>query len=277
MATFVCNIDETQQDPAREPLDRFLTPKMGDGAEAVPVYALSMLALESNRVGIRTLLLSAYEIPRIFYAADGLASIMPGSAAQRIRDLGCMLFYGDEHPHTGRRKRPPMNIDEMVKNWHTAVVGLAVAHDKDSVDRFEASIEQCLTPILTAPIKQLREFAPRLLESLRADPAVPYLVWRAYEVWVEQMNDAPDEEVIELKRGLAKDIVDMVEEDSKAQLPEAMIRALMWRSPEKLGKVRQVVAEEKAAGRKTRLKGRESCLFLEAGGTENAPAVCVQV
>ena len=69
----------------------------------------------------------------------------------------------------------------------------------------------------------------------------------------------------------------MVEQDAKDQLPDAMIRALQWRSPEKLEQVKEVVAKEKAAGRKTRLKGRESCLFLEAGGTEEQPEVCVQV
>jgi hypothetical protein len=58
---------------------------------------------------------------------------------------------------------------------------------------------------------------------------------------------------------------------------DAMVRALMWRSPEKLQEVKAVVASEKAAGRGVRLKGRESCLFLEAGGTEDAPKVCIQV
>jgi hypothetical protein len=106
---------------------------------------------------------------------------------------------------------------------------------------------------------------------------VPYLVWRAYEVWMVQMKDAADEEAIELKQDLAREIVAMVEEDAKAQLSEAMVRALMWRGSGKLEEVKTVVEQEKAAGRRVRLRGRESCLFLEAGGTEENPAVCVQI
>ena len=91
------------------------------------------------------------------------------------------------------------------------------------------------------------------------------------------MDKATDEDIVTLKKDLAADIVKMVEEDAKAQLPDAMVRALMWRSPDTLEKVKEVVTEEKAAGRSVRIKGRESCLFLEAGGTEAHPKVCVQI
>jgi hypothetical protein len=275
MMAFVCKIDETQQQSPeeRQALDRMLDPRV----EWDAVMGLEFLGYQTAKIGVRTMLLVSYEMPRILYAADGFERILPGSAAQRARDLGCILAYGDEHSHTGRKRRPPVDVDELVKRWHETLVGLAVAHDKDGVDHYEAAVEECLTPILTSPIKQLREFGPKLLAALKADPAVPYLIWRAYEVWVEQMQDAADEAITVLKKDLAADIVRLVEEDAKAQLPDALIHALMWRSPEKLEKVKEVVIEEKAAGRKTRLKGRESCLFLEAGGTEAAPAISIQV
>lgn len=170
-----------------------------------------------------------------------------------------------------------MDVEKMVQVWKAAIVGLAMAHDKDEADRQEANIEECLTPMLTAPVGQLRDFAGRLRDALKSDAAVPYLVWRAYEVWFEMMKLAPDEDVKTLKRDMAQSIVDLVEEDAKKQLPEAMVRALMWRSPEKLAEVETAVREEKAAGRSVRLRGRESCLFLEVGGTEDEPRVCVQV
>jgi hypothetical protein len=272
---FACKIDEAQQGTAedREALDRFLEPK----DDLIPTTALDKLAYEAQRVGIRSMVLSSYEIPRIFYSAEGLATILPGSAAQRTRDLGCMVYYSDRHSHTGRKKRPLVNIEDLVEKWRVTIVGLAMAHDKDGVDRYEAAVEECLTPILTAPVKQIREFGPKLLEALKADKSVPYLIWRAYEVWIDQMKDAPDEDIKTLKKELATDIVSMVEDDAKAQLPDAMIRALMWRSPATLQEVKEVVETEKAAGRGVRIKGRESCLFLEAGGTEQQPQVCVQI
>lgn len=170
-----------------------------------------------------------------------------------------------------------MDVEAMVAKWVEVVVGLAVAHDKDEADRCEARVDEILSPILTAPVVQLREFGPKLLAALKADRRVPFLVWRAYEVWIEQLKEAPDEDVKALKTDLAREIVEMVEDDAKRQLPDAMILALQWRSPSALERVREVVAAEKAAGRGVRLQGRESCLFLEAGGTVAEPAVCIQV
>lgn len=224
--------------------------------------------------GIRTEILGAYALGRWFLEyANGILK-MP-SPTKHASSLGVLVWYGEKVK--SRRKRNCMKVDEVVANWKDLIVRLTLAHDKDEADAAEADVERCLTPILTAPVKQLREFAPKLLAALKAEKQIPYIVWRAYEVWAVQMEKAPDEDVKELKRDLAKDIADMVEEDVKAQLPDALIRALMWRSPKKLEEVKQVVEEEKAAGRSVRLKGRESCLFLEAGGTEDEPKVCVQI
>jgi len=232
---------------------------------------------EEKAVGARTLVLQSYSLPAFFYGYINRVETMDCSAAYQMSRLGVILWYGDKCNFMSRKRRTPMDVPEMVERWKTVVVGLALAHDKDEADRFEASVETCLQPILAAPIKQVREFAAALHAALKADKRVPFLVWRPYEIWVAQMKNAPDEDVKELKAHLAREIVNLVEEDVKSQLPEAMVRALMWRSPETLEEVRDVVVKEKAAGRGVRLKGRESCLFLEAGGTVEDPQVCVQV
>lgn len=173
-----------------------------------------------------------------------------------------------------------MNIDEMVDKWKKLMLGLCLAHDKDEADRIEASVEECLAPILTAPVKQLREFGPKLLKALKEDKQVPFLVWRPYEIWISQMKDAPDEDIKELKTELAKQIVNLVEADIVSQIPDAMVSALQWRSPEKLETIKTAIEKEKAAGRPAaRIKGRESCLFLEVtgNGTEEEPEHCVQI
>lgn len=230
-------------------------------------------------MGIRSAVIASYDFPKLFYSGAFAGSRrIGGSAVFQLKELGCLLRYAHEFSHTGRKRKKSMDIDKMVEKWKAVVAGLATAHDKDEADRFEASIDECLSPILTAPIKEIRVFATHLLIALKADPQIPFLVWRGYEAWVELVIDtAPDEEIKTLKTDLAKQIVDMVEEDAKSQLPEAMIRALQWRSPEKLEEVKEVVEKEKKAGRSVRLRGRESCLFLEAGGTESEPKVCVQI
>ncbi len=199
-------------------------------------------------IGARTLMLYSYDVPRAFYRAGWGESRCRRSAAVCINRLGSIIWYGDKYPHTGRNKRIAMDIDAMVAQWRKMIVGLALAHDKDEADRHEATVDECLTPILTAPIAQVRELGVKLLATLKADPQVPFLVWRSYEVWVERMvASAPDEGVKDLKMKLAREISDMVEQDVKDQLPEAIVRAMQWRSPETLDKFKRTVEEEKAA------------------------------
>jgi hypothetical protein len=222
--------------------------------------------------GIRTEVINSYAIPRSFY------SDFRHSAAKKMHELGVVMWYSAQCRRMGGTKRKPMNVDKLVEEWATVVTGMAVAHDKDESDRYEAAIEKCLVPILTAPIKQVREFYPKLLVALKANPQVPFLVWRSYEIWIDQvLSKAPDEGIKALKTELAKEIADMVEQDVKDQIPEALIRALQWRNAETLAEVRDTVVKEKAKGNQVRLRGRESCLFLEVGGTEQEPKVCVQI
>ena len=183
--------------------------------------------------GARSLLLAAYEVPRAFYGNRNWQRGFP-SAAKTVTNLGVMIWFADSNNRVGNGKRRAMDVDALVTRWKQLVVNLATAHDKAEADRWEASVEECLTPILAAPIKQVRELANKLLTALREDPTVPYLVWRSFEVWIAQMKDAPDEDVKELKTALAQEIVALVETDAKEQLPDAMIRALQWRSPAQL-------------------------------------------
>lgn len=221
----------------------------------------------------RNLVIDSYGIPRWFYAG-----MTKWSAAKKLSNFGALFKYAHDSRRTKRGKLTKVNVNELLDRWHVTIVGLCLAHDKDEADRFEANLDECLTPLLVAPIAQVREFAGKLMTRLKEDKQVPFLVWRSYQVWIEAMvTNAPDDVVRELKTDLAKEIVTLVESDIVAQLPEALARALQWRSPEKLEEVKQVVQDEKAKGNKVRLKGRESCLFMEAGGTDSEPKVCVQI
>lgn len=230
-----------------------------------------------NVMGVRTLFLASHEFAISMYTFNPSKRDY-GLPRQVAAEVACYLFYADQNPHTGRKPRPPMeDLDAFALRWKTLILRLSTAHDKDEADRAEAEVETCLSPILRMPVRQLRELAPKILALLKADPLVPWLIWRAYEIWVEQMSKAPDEDVKELKTDLAREITDMVEADIAPQLPDALVRALQWRSPEMLTQVKEAIVREKASGNKPRLRGRESCLFLEVGGTESRPEVCIQI
>lgn len=161
-----------------------------------------------------------------------------------------------------RKWRVLMDVDGLVQKWKTTVVVLASAHDRDEYDQAEATIDNLLTPILSAPVKQVREFWSKLVAELKSDKQVPMIVWQMFDAWENVfVKNAPDQGVIRLKVRLARDIAEMVEEDVKPQLMEAMVRALRWRSPEQL----QAVKEKLKTGVKPKVRGRESCLFLEVG------------
>ena len=230
--------------------------------------------------GIRTWLVSTYYVGAYHYSTGGEPSHKRRSLSpvRWANEIGCLLWLGLTETHSGRNKKVKIDVDALVTKWHGMILGLSVAHDKDEADKWEAKVDECLSPILKAPVAQLREFAPKLRDSPKSDLAVPYLVWHGMEIWIDKVVLlAPDEEIKELKTNLAREIVEMVEDDAKRDLPAAMVRALQWRSPQKLEEVRSVVAIEKAARRPVRLRGRESCLFLEAGGTDDEPKVCVQI
>jgi hypothetical protein len=239
------------------------------------------IGVSGDLPGVRTMVLVSYSVGADLYAGKYNGEQHPKgskSIVLHLKDLFSLICYGSEYPHTGRKAKKTMDVDVMVKRWHKVVLGLAMAHDKDEADRYEGNIDECLAPILTAPVRQIREFGKKLAESLKNDPKVPFLVWTSYQIWMNDMlQKAEDEAVIALKTDLARDIAELVEQDVKDQIPEAITRALQWRDAERLQKVKEVVTAEKEAGRKVRLKGRESCLFIEAGGTEEVPAVRIQV
>jgi len=179
---------------------------------------------------------------------------------QRMRDVGALIRYAMRFP--SKKRRTNMQVKEMVEKWIEAVVGMCLAHDKDEYDAHDAKADELLGPLLTAPVAQIREFYHELRERMKADKRVPMLVWMGFEAWGEVMvKDAPDEGVKRLKNKLAQEIADLVEEPIRDQIPEAIKRALRWRDTETL----QAVKEKLESGVKPKLRGRESCLFLEAG------------
>lgn len=197
---------------------------------------------------------------------------------ETIDKLGILCKYTNSRPSRGLR-RTMMNVEEMAKRWESLIVGLATAHDKTEHDKWEHDIDDYLTPILSAPIKQIREFFVLLVNNLKTNKSVPFFVWRSLEVWQEGIvKNAPDQEVKELKVKLAREIAELVEEDVKRDIGEAVVGALMWRDKETLTGIKKTIVESKKKGNpaqvstKTRTVGRQSCLFLvvEADGKEQS-------
>ncbi len=203
-------------------------------------------------LGVRTAVMSSLGINALGFAKN--------RPIQRLHMLGSLLRYAMQRP--SHQARETMNVAQMVKKWVKAVVGLCQAHDKDAYDAEDAKADELLTPLLAAPVKQVREFYHKLEAKLRADPGVPFLVWTAFTAWGEVMvKNAPDEGVKKLKNKLAGEIADLVELDIRDQIGAAIARALRWRDPEQLEQVK----EQLEKGAKPKLTGRESCLFLSVG------------
>jgi hypothetical protein len=155
-----------------------------------------------------------------------------------------------------------MDVPKMVEAWVPIIRGLGAAHNKEELDRCEFEMERHMTPLLAAPVKQLREFYAGLVEALKADPQVPFFVWSMFDAYHQVIvKKASDAEVLELKKDLAQEIADLVEADVRPDIRKAIAAALQWRAPEQLEQIRDAVK----GGAKPKLTGRESCLFLEAG------------
>lgn len=218
--------------------------------------------IERGSRGIRDELIGTAELARFIWKEAG-------PTAGKLKKLFVTLTYGQKHPSRGRR-RIPMDVDKQVAAWHEAMLGLATAHDKNDEDKWEAKTDDLLGPLLTAPVKQLRELHAKLMKTLKEDQRIPYIIWRGLEKWGEVMVvNAPDQGVRKLKDKLAREIVELCEDQVLPQFGEAMVRALMWRSEEQLEEVKTQL--EKGASPK--IRGRESCLFLEVGKGKNKAMV----
>jgi hypothetical protein len=193
-----------------------------------------------------------------------------GTSCQRIRDLVYLLAYADSYSHTGRKRRVVVDIDQLVPRYVEVIVELATAHEHTRRTAADHAAEDLLGPLLTAPVAQIRTFAQRLSTALREDPRVPWMIWSMFERVLEPLIlKGADGEVLQLKTALAAEIAELVEAGlDREELIVAMAGALQWRAPERL----EAVKKGLQAGRKPRLTGRESCLFLtitdEAGVEE---------
>jgi hypothetical protein len=159
------------------------------------------------------------------------------------------------------RRAKSVDVESMVEKWREFVVGIALAHDKEEIDKWEAAIDPLLTPMLACPVKELREFYRLLTKTLKADARVPMFLWRMFELWGgEVIETAEDKGIKRLQAKLAREIATLVEADpeTRPQFTDAMIGALKWRDTGQLEKVK----ESLEAGAKPKLVGKQSCLFL---------------
>jgi|SRR5579863_2622960 len=216
------------------------------------------------KIGVRSAVIASLDAGRFAWSVRK-------SPVRRMADLGVILRYGMHFGMCGRKKaRRIVDVEKLVDDWIEAIVGMCLAHDKDTYDAHDAKADKLLGPLLTAPVKQVREFYHKLLERMKADARVPMLVWMGYEAWgAVRVADAPDEGIKRLKNKLAAEIAELVEEPIRDQIPKAVERALRWRDAETLEKVKETLER----GIKPKLRGRESCLFLEAGRGKNKVSV----
>jgi len=232
---------------------------MASDVNECQVYYEEVDESTSSEPSVRDQIIGIWDI---VHAAQNLTLWNPfnkgKSSVRSMQDLRAMIMYACEYP--SRKKRNPMNVNMMVYHWTAIIRELSTAHDKNSLDKAEFDMDEHLTPLLTAPVKQIREFYSELVESLKSDSTIPFFVWAWFESWGEViLKHAKDTEIKELKTSLAAEIAELVEEDVKPDLRKAIEGALKWRAEENLVKIRDSVRK----GGKARMVGKESCLFLE--------------
>jgi len=174
------------------------------------------------------------------------------------------LAFACEHP--SRRKRVPMDVQEMVGKWVPLVKALALAHDVDEKDLASSTLDDLLKEVITSPVKQIREFYRELTAAMKKDKAVPWALWKLFDFWGENvLEKLESEQEMKLRGELAQQIAERsMEKIDPKDWVDSMIGALMWRSPEKLEEIKEKLDQ----GHRPRVKGRESCLFLQVDEAE---------
>lgn len=231
----ICQIDERDQDPD---------------------IAVTHAAAEKYAAGVQSLARAVID------ARENLSvGIFDYAMKQEWMRRLSFMAYACEHP--SRRKRVTMDVQQMVERWLPLIRQLATAHDIDERDAASSQLDEYLTPIIAAPVAQIREFYRALVKRMKDDKQVPWAVWRLFEFWGTNVLDKIErEEVVGLKMELARRIA----ENSFDQIPKedwiaSMVGALQWRDPEKL----KEIDGKLSSGTKPRVRGKESCLFLVVG------------
>jgi hypothetical protein len=243
---YVCKIDETEQQDDRE----FVLDK---GPAATKVGALFADIFTS----VAHCVIDSRES-----IALGLWPII---LKKEVGKYLIWLAYACEHPGRGKRK-VTMDVENMVQKWLPLVKALALAHDVDEKDVASATLDDLLKEVIVAPAKQIREFYRELTAALKKDKSVPWSLWKLFDFWGDNVLDKIKEEGMIVLRG---DLAQQIAERSIEKIPvkdwvDSMIAALMWRSPERLEEIKSKLDE----GHAPRVRGRESCLFLQVGDAE---------
>lgn len=240
---FECKIDETQQGDLEDEVQEHLAQKANTVAEKLIDGAVSLA---------RSVIDMREQIPLGYYHYSVKSDLMK---------MLSFLAYACEHP--SRRKRKPMDVAQMIETWLPLIKKLAMAHDVDEKDLASSQLDDLLLPVIGAPVAQIREFYRGLTDGLKTDPEVPWAVWKMFDFWGENVLDKiHKEETVGLKTELAKRIAERsMEAVPREDWVMSMVGALQWRSPEKLKQVEKALD----AGHQPRVRGKESCLFLQVG------------
>ena len=183
---------------------------------------------------------------------------------EKAKKLAVALTQETCHPSRKRRKSME-NLSEFARQWKDVLVKLSISHTREGIDQADYRTDDLFTGLYAMPVKQVREFYDLLLTELKSDESVPYFIWKTVEHWKEQaVGTSQDVEAKMLQAELAGELATVLEPILSPQLKEALADSLKWKSAETLTKARSAVD----AGEKPKLKGRESCLFLEVTGME---------
>lgn len=190
--------------------------------------------------------------------------LWPIIVKRNMEKILSFLAYACEHQ--SRRKRVPVDVQEMVGKWTPLVKQLALAHDVDEKDLASSTLDDLLKEVITAPVKQIREFYRELTAALKKDKTVPWALWKLFDFWGENVLDKLEtEQEMTLRGELAQQIAERsIEKIPVKDWVDSMIGSLMWRSPEKLEQIKASLDQ----GHQPRVRGKESCLFLAVGEAE---------
>jgi hypothetical protein len=200
-------------------------------------------------------------------------------AVRAAHRLGWALDYGDSmgrmcRPGKRRHDVTPEELTELAGRWHEALLVMATSHDPEAVTRMDETTEDLLRPLLTMPIEQVRSFTRDVSARLKADTRIPYLVWSHFHKLIEPMVlKGPDGKEVELAQVLAWEVAELaLPKIEPEEWVAAIGDALQWRKPATLKRVKKAL---EAPDAKPRLRGRESCLFLELDVEDGEPIMVV--
>jgi len=152
-------------------------------------------------------------------------------------------------------------IKAYTEKYYQSLLASLQSPDSNAWDTYEFQSQQLISVLSLANFNRFKEY---LQQAMDADPKCPWFVKSKFMGFLNPPKSIPTREDEKTAEKIMRMVCINIEK-TNPDVFRALVDSLKWRGSKELG--RTLAAVEKTPPEKRKLKGRESCVFIESGET----------